>query len=57
VPVKQKLLTQRSDFLLVSRASFFCPNLVFCSMPKAFVRSWLWKTKIYVWQFRSTAQM
>jgi len=26
-------------------------------MSKAFVRSWLWKTKIYVWQFRSSVQL
>jgi len=46
----------KNYLLVMFRASFFCTNLAFCSMSKAFVWSWLWKTKIYVWQFRSAVQ-
>jgi len=36
MPVEQKMLTyQRRDLLVLFGASFFCPNLVFCSMFKA----------------------
>ena len=38
------------------RSIFYCPILAFCSMSKAFVRFWLWKTYIYVWQCRSGVQ-
>jgi len=50
------LTHQRSDLLLVFTVSFSCPNLTFCSISKAFAWSWLWKTTIYVWQFRSCVQ-
>ena len=39
MPVYQKMLThQRRDLLVLFRASFFCPNVGFCSMSSA-----LWK--------------
>jgi len=36
VPVEQKMLThEKRNLLVLFRASFFCPNLAFCSMSKA----------------------
>ena len=56
-----KMLTheRRRDLLAVFRASVFCRNLAFCSMSRPLYGpdSWLRKTKIYVWQFRSCVQL
>ena len=55
--ISQKLvvtsLSQRLWESDLFRATFFFPNLAFCSMFKAS----LWKTNIYVWEFRSFAQV
>jgi len=48
------MLTHEKDLLVLFGATFFCPNLAFLFDFQGLVkRSWLWKTKISVWQFRS----
>jgi len=51
------MLTHEKDFLVLFGDSFVCPNFALCSMSKLdhVKMSWLWKIKIYVWQFRSGA--
>jgi len=45
------------DLLVLFRDSFFCPNMAFCSMSKALRKRPDWKTKVYVWKFRSCVQL
>jgi len=37
VPVEQKMLAHERDLLVLFRASFFCPNVAYCSMSKHLV--------------------